>query len=294
MALSSQLRHVTFPRGRLLPPMDLAVTQPLPTDRVDRELSVDESSFLRGLFEQAGLDHRSYRPETLIRRLPACLRHLHATSLAHARRILDERPALVVPAIDAMLVGVTSFFRDPDVFEWIECEGLGDPREMRSSFNVLSLGCSSGAELASVAMLLAERDRLGEAYLLGCDCRPDAIRRARLGLYDATEVRGASAARRERFFTHEGSTWQLAHEIRRRLRWKVSDVLSGLEPGVWDLILFRNTAMYFHPRRLPGLWTRVEAALRPGDVLVLGRAERPLGVRRLVPVRRSVFRKERG
>jgi hypothetical protein len=51
--------------------------------------------------------------------------------------------------------------------------------------------------------------------------------------------------------------------------------------------------MYFRTPLAP-LWARVEAALRPGGVLVLGRAERPDGVRRLVPVRRSVYRKVRG
>lgn len=294
MALSSQLRHVTFPRGSRLPALDHAPSRPRSAELFERELSLDQSSFLRWLFEQGGIDHRAYRTETLLRRLPACLRCLHASSLTEARKILEQSPARVAPAIAAMLVGVTSFFRDADVFEWLEREGLQPIREARQAFYVLSLGCSDGAELSSVAMLLAEQSRLEHTYLLGCDCRPEAIQHARLGVYDPVEVRGVSAERRARFLESAGNGWKLVPEIRRRLRWKVSDVHRGLEPGVWDVILFRNTAMYFHTRSLRSLWSRIESALRPGGVLVLGRAERPFGTTRLTPVRRSVFRKVRG
>lgn len=296
MALSSQLRHVTFPRERRHPPLDLAPALPFHGSETiqEPELSLEQSAFLRWLFDRAGLDHRGYRAETLIRRLPACLRLLHAANLGHARQLIEASPSLTGPAISVMLVGVTSFFRDPDVFDWLEQEGLQLRDGARPGHHVFSAGCSDGAELYSVAMMLAEKGRLQDAYLLGSDCRPEAIERARLGIYDASLVRGVTTDRRARHFQRQGERWQIAPSIRVQVRWSVSDLLKGIELGAWDLILFRNTAMYFRQRWLAEVWTRIEAALRPGGLLILGRAERPYGVKRLVPVRASVFRRVRG
>ena len=296
MALSSQLRHVTFPRGRRHAPIDFAPARPLPgvESAHEPELTLEQSAFLRWLFERAGLDHRAYRAETLIRRLPACLRYLHAANLGHARHIVEASPSLTGAAIGVMLVGVTSLFRDPDVFEWLAHEGLPIRDGVRPGLYALSVGCSEGAELYSVAMLLAEKGRLPDAYLLGTDCRPEAVERARHGVYDESMMRGVSPERRSLHFQRHGQGWQIASPIRSLVRWCVSDVLKGIEPGAWDLILFRNTAMYFRQRCMADLWARIESALRPGGLLILGRAERPHGVSRLVPVRASVFRRVRG
>lgn len=295
MAISSQLRHVVFPRSRHSPPLDLTpVARGGHDERVHDVLSLEAAGFLRWLFERAGLDHRLYRPETLARRLAPCLRHLRARSFAHARQLVEEQPRLLTAAIEVMLVGVTSFFRDPDVFEWLAAEGLPALAEARGPrLYVYSAGCSDGAELYSVALQLAEAGRLKDSYLFGSDCRPEAIARARLGIYDANSLRGVSASRLLRHFVRSHGRWQLLPSIRLSVRWGVSDLSRGIEPGAWDLILFRNTAMYFRPQPLAELWPRFENALRPGGLLVLGRAERPSGTKRLFPVRPCVYRRER-
>ncbi|MEO5617611.1 MAG: CheR family methyltransferase [Candidatus Eisenbacteria bacterium] len=296
MALSSQLRHIVFPKWRRHPALNLSPafsTSGLETCS-EPELSVEHATFFRWLFAAAGLDHRGYRSETLLRRLPACLRLLRAVSTSHARQLIEASPPLLGPSIGVMLVGVTSFFRDPEVFDWLAREGLQVRPGNRPGLYVWSAGCSDGAELYSVALLLHAAGQLRDAYLLGSDCRSEAIQRARLGSYDESAVRGVPAPLLEQCFQPQGSRWQVAGAIRRQVRWSQSDLLKGIEPGTWDLILCRNTAMYLRPPALAELWARIEAALRPGGLLVLGRAERPTGVKRLVAVRPSIFRRVRG
>jgi len=297
MPLSSQLRHIVFPiQARRSRPVNLALCVPqyVTTPAVERPLSPETGSFLRWLFERAGLNASGYRSETLLRRLPACLRMLRAMSVEHARAVLEQHSSLVGPAISVMLVGVTSFFRDPDVFEWLAREGLQLRPGDRPGLYVWSAGCSEGPELYSVALLLAEAGRLEDAYLLGTDCRPDAIERARLATFDEATTRGVPRPLLEKYFVRHGPRRQVVPEIRQSLRWAVTDVLKGIEPGAWDVILFRNAAMYCRTERLGDLWSRIESALRPGGLLILGRAERPFGVKRLIPVRPCVFRRVRG
>jgi chemotaxis protein methyltransferase CheR len=297
MALSSQLRHIVFPAtGRRHPPLDLAPASLCSTLEAFPEppLSLEQTAFLRWLFSRAGLDYRGYRTETLLRRLPACLRLLRAVGSGQARQLIELNPQLVPAAISVMLVGVTSFFRDLDVFDWLAREGLQVREGARPGLYVWSAGCSDGAELYSVALLLAQAGRLEDAYLLGTDCRPEAIERARLGIYDHSMVRGVTEMGLGHCLQRQGARWQVVPAIRHQLRWSASDLLKGIEPGAWDIILFRNTAMYFRPHILAELWSRIEAALRPGGLLILGRAERPSGVKRLLPLRPSVFRRVRG
>src|SRR5439155_16682188 len=137
-----------------------------------------------------------------------------------------------------------------------------------------------GAELYSLAMLLAEMDLLESSYLLGTDCRAEAIRRCRLGRFDAAAVRWVPPALLERYFEREFSAWQVIPRLRTALRWGTADVLKTPEPGVWDVILRRNTAMYLRIEAMTSLWEQFEMLLRPGGILVLGKAERPVGTKR--------------
>ena len=297
MLPTPRFNHVVFPaEKRRKGPLDLSSRPTLSTVSTggeDPRFTGEQMALLRWLFAEAKLDLRAYRGETLLRRLPACLRLLRAPSPSHARRVLERNPSMLPAAVSVMLVGVTSFFRDPDVFSWLQAEVFNPPERGRPGFHVWSAGCSDGAELYSVAMQLAEVGKLERSYLLGTDCRSDAVERARSGSFEGAALKGVPPAFLSRYFARQGDRWHIDSGIRSNTRWAVSDLLKMLEPGAWDVILFRNAAMYFNPEPLAALWTRLECALRPGGVLVLGRAERPSGTKRLWPVRMCVFRRLR-
>ena len=124
-----------------------------------------------------------------------------------------------------------------------------------------------------MAILLSEAGLLERSHLLGTDCRGDAIERARLGHYDAAmlklvrcdagqvlqpagaqHVAGAGVGVPTR--TRRGRP---VEALRRQVHWKVADLLAGVEEGPWDIILWRNTAIYLRPlrwKRSGGGWCR--------------------------------------
>ncbi len=289
----SRFDHVVFPQRRRRRPVDLSsVVDPGPTQRRDElRLLEHEIAFLDWIFDRATMRLEGYRRETLSRRLPACLRALRVTTLTEARRAIEEDPSLVHRAIGALLVGVTSFFRDPEVFTWLANEGLVGLGRGRPGLYLWSVGCSDGAELYSLAIILAELGRLDPSYLLGTDCRPQAIEKARAGSFGGEQLEDVSGPLRDRYFSSAGDRLCVVQELRDRIRWRVADVLKGSEPGLWDVVFFRNTAMYLRSEVQHELWERMESSVRPGGLLVLGRAERPFGTRRLHPVRPCVFRR---
>jgi chemotaxis methyl-accepting protein methylase len=298
---SWQLQHVVFParRRQRSPARNVAPSSSGPAadrpepDAIGLPPPGAAEPFVEWLFGHAGLSAAHYRPETLRRRLPACLRVLRAHSAEHARAILEQSPDLVPAAVSALLVGVTSFFRDHEPFEQLRAL-LPELVDGRRGPNVWSAGCSDGAELYSVAMLVAEAGRLGEAYLLGTDCRPDAVRTARAGRYDTASIRGVPDRLLRRYFEFRDGAWEIDPALRRAVRWRAGDVLTTPEPGGWDVISFRNTAMYMRPEAAYPLWMRFEQALRPGGLLILGKAERPVGAGRLTCVGPCLYRRTRG
>jgi chemotaxis methyl-accepting protein methylase len=254
-----------------------------PTDCND-----DHDAFLAWIFLEARLSARHYRPSSLRRRLPACLRALRVDDVTGARRLLRRHPHFIPVAVGALLLGVTEFFRDASVFDTIERElpALLAAAEADAGrrVRVWSAACSDGAELYSVAMLLAEIDALHRCELLGTDCRPEAIATAAKGAFSPTGVRGTPSTMLERYMPTQNcadsppgsaSFHRLDARLRAAVRWQQADLLAGPQPGPWDLVLCRNMAMYLQPFAAERLWRGIVSSLRPGGLLVLGKAERP-------------------
>jgi chemotaxis methyl-accepting protein methylase len=295
---AARFQHVVFaePRHRRRRQIiDLARSEskrPPPSGRIS--LRADQQGFVRWLFDQAGLNALHYRDETLRRRLPACLRALRAGTCADARQVLLADPSKVGLAISAMVIGVTSFFRDAAVFDHLTYTVLRELRRQSRGPRIWSAACSDGQELYSVAMLLTEMNMFHDAYLLGTDCRAQTIARARAGRYAGTMLRDVPAPWVEKYFVRTGDAFQIDPEMRRRLYWRRADVTSIIEPGTWDVIFCRNMAMYLRPEVSGRLWQRMEQALRPGGFLVLGKAERPIGAERLGMVAPCIYRRNKG
>jgi chemotaxis methyl-accepting protein methylase len=243
------------------------------------------------VIDRAGLPPGAYRHAPLQRRLPACLRTLRVHSVAAARRLLEDRPDLLPAAVSSLLIGVTGFFRDTAVFEGLRDKVLPSLAGRPGPLRVWSAACSTGAELYSVAILLAEAGLLDRSFLLGTDCRGDAIDRARLGLYDATTLTLVRRATRDKYFEPAGQRWRPVAALRRQVRWKVADLARSIEAGPWALILWRNLAIYLTPDLVAAIWRRLAEALAPGGFLVVGKAERPPASLGLSALRRGIYQR---
>jgi chemotaxis methyl-accepting protein methylase len=288
-------------RRRLARGLPGPVDPPTPTHSACESFGFEEQSFVEWVFSGAGLDASAYRPESVRRRLPACLRAVRAASVRKARRALEENPALRPIALSTLLIGVTSFFRDPTVFSALASRVLpglaGRPGDVRA----WSAGCSEGLELYSLAIVLAEFGLLARSRLLGTDCRGEAVDHARAGRFAADAVAAVHLDWLDRYFVPgNDGTYRIRDDLRRAAEWRREDLLRGAarndpeaggDGGGFDLILCRNVAIYLRPSAAAPLWRRLYAALRPGGVLVTGKAERPshTGLQPLAP---CLFRKD--
>ena len=246
--------------------------------------------FISWVLGRAGLDAAAYRPQPLHRRLPACLRAMKVHSTHAARELLERKPHLVAKAISSLLIGVTEFFREPGVFDFLRTQVLPALAGGNQRLRIWSAACSTGAELYSMAILLSEAGLLERSFLLGTDCRGDAIERAKLGLYDATTLKLVRCATRDKYFEPAGQHWRPVEALRRQVHWKVADLLAGVEHGPWDIILWRNAAIYLKSCPAETIWRQLVSVLAPEGVLIAGKADRPPRDAGLTHAARCVYR----
>ncbi len=245
--------------------------------RVDGEPEEPDPFFV-WLLQQAQLDAGVYRGSALKRRLRACLRALKVASTEEAKALLRREPWLLARALETVLIGVTEFFRDRALFEQLRETILAELLRSRRGLRVCSIGCSDGRELYSVAMLLESLGALDGSVLMGLDCRAEAVALARAGGYALAELETVPPEFRARYFQCDGTRATIAGNLRERTTWVVGDFLKEArlaDAPVWDLVLFRNLAIYLRPERMATQWGALAAQLSPGGVLVTGKAERP-------------------
>lgn len=258
-----------------------------------KSFSNEDEACLSWLFRRAGLDSCYYRPEGLQRRIPGLLRALRVRSLPEARAAVERDSYLAAEALGSLVLGVTHFFRDEEVFDLLRDRVLPDLVGPGSDARIWSVGCSDGSELYSLAIILAEQGTLHRRSLLGTDCRVAATACAAAGLYDPNSLRTVPAPWLRRYFNSLSRHWQVVPWLRAILQWRTADVLAIAEPGPWDMILCRNLAIYLQPATAAILWSRLHSALRPGGVLVTGKAERPPANLGFAAIGPCVYRRQR-
>ncbi len=292
---ASRFSHVVFagdasalqPEVRPLAPPPPTCGAPLP------EIADPEYARLfQWLCRQRGLGADHYRASIVRRRRGACLRAVRAASIDDAHARAAGSPELVDRALAAVLIGVTSFFRDAAPFHALSRElARPDCALNHRPLTVLSVACSDGPEVYSTGIVLAEAGLLDRSTLWGIDCRPAAIESARAGEYPLSALAPVTAERRLRWFSTENRRARVKPLLRARARWIVGDAFSFSEPALADIILCRNFVIYLQPDAARDVWRSLVARLRPGGLLIVGKAERPWPLHGLARVGPCLYRK---
>ena len=291
----NDLRHVCFEAKEPVVRTGWAQNtgnRPRPGRSLSSSAEVPPDGIVAWILGRAGMRAAAYRATSLDRRVSALLRKFRVPSVAALQTHLEQCPDLVPRALDTLLIGVTEFFRDVPVFEYLRRLAIPELLQSRRTFHVYAVGVSSGQELYSLAILLAEAGVLAQSRLVGIDCRHSAIAEARRGWFSTRSLAEVSRHDRDRYFERHEGGWRVRSELRDRIEWREADALClAPEPFPSDLVLFRNVAIYLRPAEGAALWQSLCAQLSSGGYLIAGKAEKPpvlLPLTRVVP---CVFKK---
>ena len=231
---------------------------------------------------QTGHDFSQYKPSTVNRRVERRMA-VHAIERREVYvHYLQHNPPEVEALFRDLLIGVTSFFRDPEAFAALETNVIPQlfaDKPPGATIRVWSVGCSTGEEAYSLAILIQERlETLHQHYQVqvfatDIDCR--AIDSARSGLYPASIAVDLTPERLARFFIAEtdGSAFRVSKSLRDLLIFSEQDVLKDPPFSRIDLISCRNLLIYLGADLQKKLIPLFHYALNPGGMLFLGTSE---------------------
>ena len=239
------------------------------------------ADFLRRRSGLSITSEKAYLIESRLKPIASRLGFTNASELVRGLRTADESLSRVV--IDAMTTNDTSFFRDKapfDQFQNVMLPALLSARREEARLRIWCSAASSGQEPYSLAMVLdAARLDGWTIDLVASDINAEMIERAREGLYSQFEVlRGLPIQMLARHFHNDGGEWRLSPSTRRRVQFRVFNLLDSFEQlGLFDVIFCRNVLMYFDQATKHDVLGRLANALAPDGYLVLGSAETVLG-----------------
>ena len=265
------------------------------------EIDPDFERLLAFLKESRSFDFTGYKRPSLMRRVRHRMREIDLAGFDEYQDRLQLDPDEFTALFNTILINVTSFFRDADAWEVLRDEII--PTLLRNSdgapIRVWSAGCAAGQEAYSIAMLLHEA--MGSAFrdrvkIYATDVDEDALNHARQASYSERELRGLPESYRDRYFEPVGSRWVCTPDLRRSVIFGRNDLTSDAPISRIDLLLCRNTLMYFNNETQAHVVSRLGFALRRNGTLFLGKAEMLLNhasVFDAVDLKRRFFRRVR-
>jgi len=242
------------------------------------------SQTLRKIFillrDRTGNDFALYKENTIHRRIE---RRMHVHQIEHVRQYLRfvlANPHELDTLFQELLIGVTSFFRDPQAFAVLVHKVLPSLVEGKSEGATLRLwvaGCSTGEEAYSLAILIREyltqQKRRLIVQIFASDLDSRAIEAARLGLYPVGIAGDVTPARLQRFFTKEDHSYRVKKEIRDLVVFATHNVLTDAPFTKLDLLSCRNLLIYLDAKAQQKLLPLFHYALNPQGILFLGTSE---------------------
>jgi two-component system CheB/CheR fusion protein len=249
--------------------------------REEKAQSALEKVFIL-LRAQTGHDFSPYKKSTIYRRVERRMGLHQIDKIATYVRFLRENPQEIELLFKELLIGVTSFFRDPTAWEQLKDDVI--PALLAAHLKGGTLrawvpGCSTGEEAYSLAMVFKEAlERVKPAgsftlQVFATDLDRDAIDRARAGVYPANIAADISPERLRRFFAQDEHGCRVGKEIRETLVFAPQNVIMDPPFTKLDLLICRNLLIYLDQGMQKKLIPLFHYSLNPGGVLFLGSAE---------------------
>jgi two-component system, chemotaxis family, CheB/CheR fusion protein len=245
-----------------------------------RETDPAFESLLIYLRQSRGFDFTGYKRSTLTRRVEKRMQSLGLEGFSDYVDYLEVYPDEFNFLFNTILINVTAFFRDASVWEFLEEQVV--PNIINSKTNsdpirIWSAGCASGEEAYTLAMVMAEslgaeqfRQRV---KIYATDVDEEALSQSRQATYSAKDIQALPSQFVPKYFEPTGNRYIFRHDLRRSVIFGRHDLLQDAPISRIDLLVCRNTLMYFNAEAQARVLARFHFALNNTGYLFLGKAE---------------------
>jgi two-component system CheB/CheR fusion protein len=264
----------------------------------------DEPAFenlIRYIQESRGVDFRGYKRTSLRRRISLRMEHLKVDTFARYHSFLEAHPQEFIDLLNTVLINVTSFFRDLDAWEALKTSVLPqlvDSNRRRDQLRIWSVGCATGEEPYSLAMLLCEALGATEfgrrVKIYATDLDEAALNAARHASYLPRDVEGVAEPLLHKYFERTNNHYLVSRDLRKAVIFGRHNIVHDAPISRIDLLVCRNLLIYLETETQNLVLPRLHYALVDDGCLFLGKAETQLARSKLfapIDMKHRLFRK---
>jgi chemotaxis protein methyltransferase CheR len=234
----------------------------------------DYVDFCEGLREICGLDLSQYKRPQMERRLRSFLAQRGITRLSDCLSGLRRDRSELAALLDRVTINVSQLWRHPEQWHVLEHSVLPQLRA-GGRLRAWSAGCSYGAEAFTLATVCHRVLRGTPVTIFGTDIDARMVARAREAIFSDADTRDMPPAELHCGFERVPMGWQARPQLRAMTRFVRADLLcTVVHRAAFDLIMCRNTVIYFSAPVRDEVHARLAASLRSGGYLVVGATER--------------------
>jgi len=240
------------------------------------EAGSDFELLVEYLRDSRGFDFTGYKRASLMRRVAQRCKELGFDDFRTYHDYLQVHADEFATLFDKILINVTEFFRDRESWDYLKANVVPRITAKTGDIRVWSAGSSSGEEAYSAAMLLCdavgEKSFLDHVKIYATDVDEQALSKARYG-YSSKEMASVEESLRERYFDRVGDRFVFRAALRRAIIFGRHDLTQDAPISRLDLLICRNTLIYFTAETQGRILARFHYALNDDGYLFLGRAE---------------------
>ncbi len=239
----------------------------------DEELS----SLNKVILTRYGIDFTSYEPSSFKRRVARAISVYKLESVLELwSKLLKDRD-FIYPFIDELTVGLTAMFRDPVLWNTLKKSALKKFQE-QTQLNIWHAGCSTGEEVFTMGIVLADTNLLGKTKALATDLNQKAIKQAQEGKYHMQVIdeyiknykEYNSIRRFENYYTQACDEAQFDLQYNKHVQYKHHNLVMDSAPGKFDIIFCRNVMIYFDHTTKLRLLDQFHQSLNEGGYFIIG------------------------
>lgn len=251
----------------------------VPSAELDLE-DIEVPLLVEAIYRRWSYDFRDYAPASLKRRIRRIVAAEGLASVSALQERLLRDPACLQRFLDQATVSVTSMFRDPGFY--LAFRQVAVPLlKQRRSLRIWHVGCASGEEVYSLAVVLHEEGLFGRARIYATDLNQTALDTAREGIYPLEKMKeytenyqaGGGKATFSDYYQAGHGHVAMSADLSKSIVWAQHNLVTDASFNEFDLILCRNVLIYFNTRLQERVHRLLYDSLMEDGLLVLGRQE---------------------
>lgn len=277
---SGMVDYILSPEAIALKIIELSENQFIESPSPKTTKNLDLTPILALLKVKTGVDFSHYKTPTILRRIHHMMKHCEIDTMEKYLEYVTNNETAISELHNDLLIHVTQFFRDPEVFDYLKTTILPQllsKKAKTETFRVWVPACSTGQEAYSIALLIHEIQEGNSTQIpvqiFATDLSEKTIRYARIGAYTASEIKSVPEHLIAKYFTKSGENYVVNKSIREMCVFAPHNLLKDPPFSHIDFISCRNLLIYFDQIAQKKVFSTLHFSLICNGLILLGEAE---------------------